>query len=128
MVQEEIATQTTASGLPIDLDNPAVNRRRERRIYYRPHYDKDGRMIGYFPTLPLPSDPYHMNYYVSKKGFKLWPPESEPKAEVIERATIIKEVAPSQPNAITCPVEGCNKIVKSYIGLARHMRTTHNLK
>lgn len=123
---EQSATQTTASGLPVDLNDPTVNRRRERRIYYRPHYDKDGKMLGYFPTLSLPADPYHMNYYVNKKGFKLWPPGNEPKVE--ERATIVKEVAPSQPDAITCPVEGCNKIVKSYIGLARHMAKVHNLK
>lgn len=128
MEQEENAAQTTASGLPLDLNSPIVNRRRERRIYYRQHFDKEGNSLGWFPTLPLPADPYHMNYYVNKKGFKLWPPGNESKAEVIERAAIVKEIAPSQPDAITCPVEGCNKIVKSYLGLARHMAKAHNLK
>lgn len=124
MVQEQSATQTSVSGLPLDMNNPTVNRRRERRIYYRPHYDKKGEFIGYYPTLPLPSDPWHMNYYVNKKGFKLWPPGEEPKGESLTKATIIE----SRDNAITCPVEGCNKIVNSFLGLARHMAKVHNKK
>jgi len=172
MVQEQIAPQTSGSGLPIDLNDPTVNRRRERRIYYRPHYGKDNEFIGYFPTLPLPSDPYHMNYYVNKKGFKLWPPGNEPGQEEIDsmRATLTEleaqvaatkeataetEAAKAEAeaevkrlneqaatlrdaiesvkievndNAITCPVEGCAKIVKSYIGLARHMAKVHGIK
>jgi len=114
----------TQTSLPIDLNDPDVNRRRERRIYYRPHYDSKGEFMGYFPTLPLPSDAYHLNYYVNKKGFKLWPPGEEPRAESLK----VKDLGPSQPDAITCPVEGCNKVLKSYIGLARHMARIHSLK
>jgi hypothetical protein len=125
MVTGESAQQTSVSGLPLDLNNPTVNRRRERRIYYRPHYDKDGKMIGWFPTLPLPADMWHMQYYANK-GFKLWPPDKEPKAETT--APVVGELKPSQPDAITCPVEGCAKIVKSYLGLARHMAKVHSLK
>ena len=129
MVTEQNVTQTSASGLPLDLNNPTVNRRRERRIYYRAHYDGAGKFIGWFPTLPLPSDPYHMNYYVNQKGFKLFPPGNETnQTETVTKATVVKQLQPSQPDAISCPVEGCNKVVKSYLGLARHMASSHKLK
>ena len=125
MTTGESATQIPDGGvLPVDVNAPDVNRRRERRIYYRSHYDKKGNFIGWFPTLPLPSDPWHMNYYVNKKGFKLWPPGDEPRAE----APKVGDLEPSQPDAITCPVEGCNKVLKSYLGLARHMTKIHKLK
>jgi len=124
LVTENVIQTSETGGLPLDVNAPEVNRRRERRIYYRSHYDKNGEFIGYFPTLPLPSDPWHLNYYVNKKGFKLWPPGEEPRAETLK----VGEVQPSKPDAITCPVEGCNKIVKSYIGLARHMAKVHKLK
>jgi hypothetical protein len=129
MVTEQNVTQPSASGLPLDMNNPTVNRRRERRIYYRQHFTGQGESLGYFPTLPLPADPYHINYYVNKKGFKLFPPEMERKQEAgTGSAPTVGELKPSQPDAISCPVEGCNKIVRSYVGLARHMEKVHALK
>jgi len=128
MVTQEIVAQTSGSGLPIDLNNPTVNRRRERRIYYREHFDKDHNSLGWHPTLPLPSDMWHMQYY-AQKGFRLSPPTITARAEApAGEAPKVAQLAPSQPNGIACPVEGCTKIVKSYIGLARHMSKAHALK
>ena len=123
----EIVTQTSGSGLPIDINNPEVNRRRERRIYYREHFDKDHKSIGWFPTLLLPSDMWHMQYY-AQKGFRLSPPSVQIGTEQQAVAPTVGELKPSQPDGIACPVEGCTKIVKSYIGLARHMSKAHALK
>ncbi len=61
--------------IPVDLNAPELNRKRETRIYYKP-VPKDGEII-WRATLPLPADPYHLSYY-TKKGFKLWPPGKEP--------------------------------------------------
>jgi hypothetical protein len=152
----------------VSLDDPSVNRRRERRIYYREHFDKSGESMGWFPTLPLPSDPWHMTYY-TRKGFKLWPPGKEPgqkehdilqaqikeleaKAEALKKSveedeasksaleSTVKEleeqasamktmVGPdkSGESLISCPVSGCTKVVKSYLGLARHMKEVHGV-
>ncbi|KKK52662.1 hypothetical protein LCGC14_3102660, partial [marine sediment metagenome] len=52
--------------IPIDIDAPELNRKKETRIYYRQHKDPDGNIV-WIPTLPLPADPYHLNYY-TKKG------------------------------------------------------------
>ena len=129
MTQEQSGTQTAVSGIPLGLNDPTVNRTQETRIYYRPHYDSAKKLLGYFPTLPLPADPTSLLKYV-RKGFKLWPPVNEPKVEVqgVQKAAIVGEVKPSAPDKITCPVEGCAKIVSSYLGLARHMAMVHKFK
>ena len=167
--QEDVAQVGPAARPGIDLNDPSVNRRRERRIYYRQHFDREGNSLGWFPTLPLPSDPWHQTYYI-KKGFKLWPPGNEPgqkeydkvnaqvkeledKAEAMKAATAESEAQKAeleaevkrlqeqadtlrtampgeikaQGNVITCPVDGCNKTVSSYKGLARHMQSMHGL-
>ena len=132
MTQEQSGTQTMVEGLPLSLDDPTVNRSQETRIYYRPHYrivGKERELLGYFPTLPLPADPMSMIRYV-RKGFKLWPPGIEPKEErqSVQKAAVVGKVQPSAPDKITCPVEGCTKIVSSYSGLARHTLRIHKLK
>ena len=102
----------------------------------------------YIPTTLLPADAWHMNHYV-KKGFKLWPPGQEPNQETQdvlqrriqelekqlaeaseEKVEVVKEPMPSakQENPLACHVEGCSFIGKTFIGLARHMRTIHNQK
>ena len=124
MVQEQSAIQTSVGEFPMDINAPTVNRRRERRIYYRPHYDKQGRMIGYFPTLPLPADAWHINYY-SRKGFKLEMPRGElPASESVSPPIDIKR----DGDTISCPIEDCAKVVNSFLGLARHMARVHNMK
>ena len=68
--------------IPIETENLSIGRKKETRIYYRQHTDPDGNVV-WIPTLPLPADPYHLNYY-TKKGFKLWPPGQEPGQEAVE--------------------------------------------
>lgn len=119
MTNEEIAPQTP---MPIDLNDPEVNRRRERRIFYREHWDTDGKSVGWFPTLPLPSDPWHMTYYINK-GFKLFHPDTMTVAEAKEVGEVV-----AKPHAVSCPVSDCSFLAKTYIGLARHMSKKHNLK
>lgn len=68
--------------IPIDVDAPNLNRKKETRIYYRSAKDAEGNLI-WMPTLPLPADPWHLNYY-TKKGFKLWPPGHEPGQEELK--------------------------------------------
>ena len=70
--------------IPIETDNLSIGRKKETRIYYRQHTDPDGNVV-WIPTLPLPADPYHLNYY-AKKGFKLWPPGKEPGQEELNEA------------------------------------------
>ena len=156
--------------IPIDIDAPELNRKKETRIYYRKHKDPDGNIV-WIPTLPLPADPYHLNYY-TKKGFKLWPPGHEPgqeelneaqakvteledraasiKAETTEneevKATLAEEIRVLEEQAanlkqamgevkvdtsegkISCPVTDCSVVVKTYIGLSRHMSKKHGIK
>ena len=156
--------------IPVDLDAPNLNRKKETRIYYRQHKDPDGNMV-WIPTLPLPADPYHLNYY-TKKGFKLWPPGKEPgqeelteaqakvtelegQAKALKEATAESETAKaeietevkaleeqaanlkgqiggvkldSSKGKISCPEPDCTTVVKTYVGLARHMRSKHGTK
>lgn len=71
--------------IPVDLDAPELNRKKETRIYYRQLTDPTGGEPVWIPTLPLPADPWHLNYY-TKKGFKLWPPGKEPGQEELTEA------------------------------------------
>ncbi len=138
--------------MPIDIQNPDeapvevmpvvglpktpfnIGRKKETRIYYRPHKTLKGELI-YIPTNPLPADAWHMMYY-ARKGFKLWPPgqemgqESEAMSGVSQVPQNVSVTAKKQGAVlnISCPVEGCAKIVHSYIGLSRHMATAHNQK
>ncbi len=156
--------------IPVDLDAPELNRKKETRIYYRQHKDPDGNVV-WIPTLPLPADPYHLNYY-TKKGFKLWPPGKEPgqeelseaqakvlelegQAKALKEATAedeeskaaleaevkaLEEQAKSLKGAmgevkvdtskgkISCPESDCSVVVKTYIGLSRHMSKKHGIK
>lgn len=91
----------------------------ETRIYYRPVKDKEGNPI-WIPTTPLPADAWHMNYY-SRKGFRTSPPSQEQESN---QPTNLQ----ASEKAISCPVEGCHFIAKTYIGLARHMRSKHDTK
>ena len=108
----------------------------------------------WMPTTPLPSDAWHMNYYV-KKGFKLWPPGQEPnqetqdalqarikklEAELIEekadreRAGVVDSpvrVSKVEVNPLACQIKGCSSFGKpfpTFLGLARHMRSKHDQK
>ena len=94
--------------IPTDVDAPELNRKKETRIYYRQHADPEGNVV-WIPTLPLPADPWHLNYY-TKKGFKLWPPGKEPGQEEVtvlqgqvkeleEKATSIKETTAESEEA-----------------------------
>ncbi len=154
--------------IPVDLDAPELNRKRETRIYYKP-IRKKGQELIWRPTLPLPADPYHLNYY-AKKGFKLWPPGKEPgqeelneaqekvaeleaqaaaikeatassedaKAELDAKVKVLEEQAASLKGAIgevkleqgkiSCPIPDCTAVVKTYMGLARHMKSKHGTK
>jgi len=158
--------------IPVDIDAPELNRKKETRIYYRQLSDPngDGERV-WIPTLPLPADPWHLNYY-TKKGFKLWPPGKEPGqaelsetqakvAELEEQAKALKdgmaesETAKEEIEAevkaleeqaanlkaqvgevkldsskgkISCPEPDCSFVAKTYIGLARHMRSKHGTK
>lgn len=106
-----------------------IGRKKETRIYYRPHTDPDGNRV-WIPTNPLPADAWHMMYYTNK-GFKLWPPGKEPKAESIAEQAGEVSLQTSQGKKgvdISCPMEGCTKVVHSYSGLARHMNTVHKQK
>ncbi len=82
--------------IPTDIDDPKLNRKRETRIYYRPLSDLVNGEVVWIPTLPLPADPWHLNYY-TKKGFKLWPPGKEPGrgelTEAQEKVTELEEQA-----------------------------------
>ncbi len=155
--------------IPVDIDAPELNRKKETRIYYRPLSDlKNGEKV-WIPTLPLPADPWHLNYY-TKKGFKLWPPGHEPgqeelagaqekvasleaqaaalksataesedaKAELDAEVKVLEEQAANLKGAmgkvdsskgkISCPEPDCTAVVKTYVGLARHMKSKHNIK
>ncbi len=70
--------------IPVDVNDPQLNRKRETRIYYRQHTGPDGNVV-WIATTPLPADPWHLNYY-TKKGFKLWPPGKEPGQEELSEA------------------------------------------
>ena len=155
--------------IPIEQENLNIGRKRETRIYYKP-IRKNGETI-WRATLPLPADPYHLNYY-SKKGFKLWPPGKEPGQEELteaqekvteleERAKALKEGMAESETAkegiesevkalegqasnlkeqiggvkldsskgkISCPEPDCSVVVKTYIGLSRHMSKKHGIK
>ena len=70
--------------IPVDAieeENSRMHKKKETRIYYRPATDDQGNPI-WMPTLPLPADPWHLNYY-TQKGFKLWPPGQEPGQEEV---------------------------------------------
>lgn len=155
--------------IPVDIDAPELNRKRETRIYYRTLTDTTGGEPVWIPTLPLPADPWHLNYY-TKKGFKLWPPGHEPgqeeltdaqekvakleaqaaaiksataesedaKAELAAEVKVLEEQATSLRGAIgkvdsskgkiSCPEPDCTTVVKTYVGLARHMKSKHGTK
>ena len=158
--------------IPVDLEQNTLGRKKETRIYYRPLSDTNskGEQV-WIPTLPLPADPYHLNYY-TKKGFKLWQPGKEPGQEELseaqakvteleEQATALKEATAESETAkeeieaevkaleeqaanlkgqiggvkldsskgkISCPLPDCSVVVKTYIGLSRHMSKIHGIK
>ncbi len=72
--------------IPVDQIELNVGRKRETRIYYRPHTNPDGEVVE-IQTRRLPADPWHLNYY-AKKGFKLWPQGKEPGQEEL---TLVQE-------------------------------------
>ncbi len=120
-----------AIGLPKTPFN--IGRKKETRIYYRPHRTLKGEQI-YIPTTLLPADAWHMMYY-ARKGFKLWPPGQEPgqESQAMSAVSQVQDVSLKAKQEgkvlnISCPVAGCTKIVHSYIGLSRHMATAHNQK
>jgi len=158
--------------IPVDIDAPELNRKKETRIYYRTLTDPTGGEPVWIPTLPLPADPWHLNYY-TKKGFKLWPPGKEPgqaelsetqakvaeleeqakalkdgmaesetaKEEIEAEVKLLEEQAKNLKGAmaesvkldsskgkISCPEPDCSFVAKTYIGLARHMRSKHGTK
>jgi len=107
---------------------PETAKELKRRIALGEVKQKSERI--WIPTTPLPADAWHMMYY-ARKGFKLWPPGEEPGQEYEHQTPEDVSLTAKKKGKvlnISCPVEGCNKIVHSYIGLSRHMSTAHNQK
>jgi len=81
MVQEVLA-QTQAGNIVTVPDM----KRRQRAIYWRPNYGDDGEIVGWRPTMLLPSDPLSQIQYLAK-GFRLTPPgDDEVPAEQVHLA------------------------------------------
>ena len=110
--------------IPITDEN-LLGRKKETRIYYRPHKNPNNQTV-WIPTLPLLADPWHTNYY-AKKGFKLWPPGKEPGQEDISEVELDTSKK-KKVTMISCPEEECAFVAKSYLGLARHMSSKHGIK
>ena len=83
----------------IVLNDPKLNKRAERRIYYRPNGQ---------PTVPLRADGLFLSHYTSK-GFTLEPPE----------------ISTNGDNHI-CP--HCGFQAKSNFGLSSHLRKCNKEK
>lgn len=45
-----------------------------------------------------------------------------------EQAATIRTAIVAKPNAISCAVPSCSKVLKTYLGLQRHMHKIHNIK
>ena len=143
------ATRTTfiekSTGKELKPLNPEIAKEIRRRIALGEVEEKTEPIE--IATTPLPADAWHMNYYV-KKGFRLWPKGKEPNqgtqdallsrikelearlAESPEAKTEVasEPVAAQEVNPLACQVKGCSFVGRSFLGLARHMRSIHNLK
>ena len=141
----EISFIEKSTGKELKSLTPEIAREIRKRIALGEVEEK--REVVEIATTPLPADAWHMNYY-TKKGFRLWPKGKEPnresqdalldrikeleaklaeppetKAEVAHEPTTAQEV-----NPLACQVKGCSFIGKTFIGLARHMRSKHDQK
>ncbi len=63
----------------------------------------------------------------AKEAVELEVKNLEEQAKTLRKAMPAGEIK-AKPNAISCPVEGCATVVKTYIGLSRHMDKKHGIK
>ena len=84
---QEVLAQTQAGNIVTVPDM----KRRQRAIYWRPNYGDDGEIVGWRPTMLLPSDPLSQIQYLAK-GFRLTPPgDDEVPASFEEQENLTTE-------------------------------------
>ncbi len=134
-----------STGKELKMLTPEIAKEIRRRIALGEVEEK--REVVEIATTSLPSDPWHMQYYV-KKGFRLYPKGQAPnqesqdalqnrikeleaklaespeiKTEVANESGVVQEV-----NPLACQVKRCSFKATTFLGLARHMRSKHDQK